>query len=148
MVRWPTGVQWRCCMSWAGMNDVAAASACVESSAGRSALSIWTCDLEGPAGARVGVSQTRRSLAAGELLLVVGGELGGEAARVRSVAFGRLPARAGAGAVGSLAAISKKVDAVDLFWWRARTARTGRRGTNGVTRCPLLPQGTVPAVER
>ncbi|TMC11087.1 MAG: hypothetical protein E6J41_06990 [Chloroflexi bacterium] len=117
----------------AGVNDEAAWSACVESSAGRSAraaerrsaLSIWNCDLERQAGARADVKLTRRSLAVVELVPVVALELGGEAARVRSVASGRLPARAGAVVARSLAAILAGVAG----------------GTEAVTRCPQMRRG-------
>jgi hypothetical protein len=78
----------------------------------------------------------------GEPLPVVAGELGGEAVRVQSVAFVRLPARAGTGAVRRLAAISKNVNAVDLFCGRA-ASRTARRGTEPVTRCPQPPQSAM-----
>ena|SRR5437660_6006296 len=133
-----------------GVSDRAAMPALVESSAGRSAraaerrsaLSIWTCDLEGRAGSRVDAGQTRRSLLAGEPAPVGAGELHGEAALVRGGGFVRVPARLGAGR--SSAAISENVEAIDLFWRRARG--TGRRGTSPVTRCPQPPQGGHSAV--
>ena len=130
-----------------GVVNEPAVAACVESSTGRSAraaerrsaLSIRECALERTAGTRAGVRPTRRTLRGVELVPVVAGELGGEAARVRSGAFGRLPARTVAGAMRGLAAIAETVHAVDHFGRRALTARTGRRGTEAVTQCPLSP---------
>jgi hypothetical protein len=113
----------------AGVRDRAVVSACVESSAGRSAraaerrsaLSIWICDLEGHIGARADVKLTRRSLAAVELVPVVAVVVVSIAARVRGVRFGRLPARVGAGTAMSAAAFAADV----------------RRGTDAVSQCPI-----------
>src|SRR5437588_11753907 len=72
----------------AGVSDEAAMSACVESSAGRSAraaerrsaVSIWNCDLERQASARAGVKLTRRSLGGRELVPGAAGMVVGIAA--------------------------------------------------------------------